>query len=354
MRGMSFFLRQRETKVGWHEAIPRLACLVWLGVGIAVWGAPAALAQSTGGICFEREDNEEEVRLQTPYCRSVTDNANPTTYLCWPQKNRSIVMRPRFDTCAKSCVGTTVASLTSALRGAMTTWNNVKLQEQADLCSDISLADGGPANTKFSNLFPPPEGARPDGQNVITWEEDRWSEVLESQTNPDGSAKYREPSKLLALTVTLYNPSTGSIQDADITFNGVDYQWTTDPNDTTGAKDVESVMLHELGHVIGFAHSNDTSSVMYYQSSAGSIQRQLNANDKQGLCWVYPSQKPSPGCLYVNQGQMRSDSPLACSAVAPHGRASLSGAWWSMLWLALMWTRARRSSRRPSPDRGCE
>ncbi|HTG45469.1 MAG TPA: carboxypeptidase regulatory-like domain-containing protein [Verrucomicrobiae bacterium] len=48
----------------------------------------------------------------------------------------------------------------------------------------------------------------------------------------------------------------GSILDADIVLNGVQYQWFTDANDTVNqAQFVESILLHEVGHFLGLDHT---------------------------------------------------------------------------------------------------
>jgi hypothetical protein len=48
----------------------------------------------------------------------------------------------------------------------------------------------------------------------------------------------------------------GSILDADIVLNGFQYQWFTNPSDTTNqAQFIESIVTHEIGHLLGLDHS---------------------------------------------------------------------------------------------------
>jgi hypothetical protein len=70
---------------------------------------------------------------------------------------------------------------------------------------------------------------------------------------------------------------------ADIIFNYRDFDFKTDPADTS-MYDFHTVLLHELGHFIGLGHNTSTSSsVMYPFLTASDIHRSLFAADISSL-----------------------------------------------------------------------
>lgn len=55
-----------------------------------------------------------------------------------------------------------------------------------------------------------------------------------------------------------------------------------------GAHDVESVALHEIGHLIGLEHSNVPGAVMFPTISTNTTRRTLQSDDKDGALSLYP------------------------------------------------------------------
>jgi len=135
-------------------------------------------------------------------------------------------------------------------------------------------------------------------KNVIYWVEDStfW-------TNQGGS------STTVALTWNLALPTfpldsehgTGALLDADMQFNGVNFNWrarssTTVYGCTEGASncfDVGSVALHEAGHFIGFNHVQCADAVMYPTGSGIGEVTALSAHEKEGVCKLYPPRSAS-------------------------------------------------------------
>ena len=76
----------------------------------------------------------------------------------------------------------------------------------------------------------------------------------------------------------------------DLAMNGVDFEWVLGGADavTSDAFDPVAVMTHELGHVLGLAHSPEPFATMYFGSLPGGIQATLEADDKAGICYKYP------------------------------------------------------------------
>ena len=62
--------------------------------------------------------------------------------------------------------------------------------------------------------------------------------------------------------------------------------------------DLATVLLHEVGHALGLAHSNDINSVMFSTISAGQVKLELAADDIAGIQSIYgaaASVVPLPG-----------------------------------------------------------
>jgi len=78
--------------------------------------------------------------------------------------------------------------------------------------------------------------------------------------------------------------STSGTDEADMAIN-TRYVWSTGCTAQSGAFDLQSVYLHENGHVAGLGHSTDLSAVMYpsYQTARCA----LAADDRAGIAALY-------------------------------------------------------------------
>ena len=94
---------------------------------------------------------------------------------------------------------------------------------------------------------------------------------------------------VLALTEVWYDTETGEIMEADVTLNDRDFQFTTDPRDTTlwsgGRAYIENVLTHEFGHAYGFAHSGLLQSTLLYREAKE--QAHLSCDDQVGVRAIY-------------------------------------------------------------------
>lgn len=121
-----------------------------------------------------------------------------------------------------------------------------------------------------------------------------------------GFANRPELDRVLAAASFLVDMSTGSIVESDIFVNSI-HQWSVAPNGEPGRFDLESVLLHEIGHVSGLGHSalGETEirseggrrviaaqAVMFPVAfGAGSIAgRTLKPDDIAGISDLYPDQ----------------------------------------------------------------
>ncbi|MBL8041002.1 MAG: matrilysin family metalloendoprotease [Chthonomonas sp.] len=71
-------------------------------------------------------------------------------------------------------------------------------------------------------------------------------------------------------------------------FDDTEHQWAI--GSVTNAFDVETVALHEIGHIIGLAHSSVQGSVMFASVSSNFTKRVLTQDDISGAQALYPSQ----------------------------------------------------------------
>lgn len=116
-----------------------------------------------------------------------------------------------------------------------------------------------------------------DGRAHVVFHEDAW---------PSGLVP-----RALAQTVVEVD-GRGALLDADVHVNGVDHTFATDGRD--GAVDLRSVLVHELGHVLGLGHSTDATATMAAAIS-GLRARTLEADDEAGVCTLYPG-RGAPTC----------------------------------------------------------
>jgi hypothetical protein len=89
----------------------------------------------------------------------------------------------------------------------------------------------------------------------------------------------------VARTTTWYINTT--VTEADINFN---VYYNFDNIGQPGCFDVYSVFLHETGHPAGLDDlyaPSDSSKVMYYASTTGTIKRALTQDDKDGIAAIY-------------------------------------------------------------------
>lgn len=95
----------------------------------------------------------------------------------------------------------------------------------------------------------------------------------------------------LARTLTSYDEDSGELLDADILLNAESF------DDWSSMKvDLRSVLIHELGHVLGIQHLNvSTESVMnQYPYQAGIVRHRLDEYERASVGKIYFGSKASP------------------------------------------------------------
>ena len=155
----------------------------------------------------------------------------------------------------------------AALRAALDTWNDVRR-------TSFRFAFGGTSHRCPSLSFDCPAPSAPDGFNDVGW-----------RPIPLNDPEF----VIFGYVVTDVDVFTGEATEADIVLNTdvTPFAWFTD-----GAQhvDVQSVILHELGHVAGLDHAFTLEAVM--GPALLEVRRTLASTDVDGLRFVYPERPP--------------------------------------------------------------
>jgi hypothetical protein len=114
----------------------------------------------------------------------------------------------------------------------------------------------------------------------------------------------------LALTTVVFRTETGEILGVDMELNGTVSFSIGDPDSVS--YDLQSVLTHEAGHMLGLAHSTEADATMFPSYAPGSIEkRTLSADDQLGICAIYPNREqrvaasgpvPSTACDLASVG----------------------------------------------------
>ncbi len=209
---------------------------------------------------------------------------------------------------ATSCVGFSIdgrlsnnldpAATRKAITGAFMAW------------SDLACG-AGRATLTFSPLGDTTcnkAGYVRDGPNVhvVTFRDDDWN--------------YNDTDNTLAKTTVTFDTTTGEIFDADIEVNTATNPVTTGE---VGVRfDLQSLLTHEVGHLIGLAHSSGFEATMNPNYEIGTTKiRKLTADDVEAACAAYPPGRPA-SCTPTPRGGLAPN----CDPPAPEGGCSIGPA----------------------------
>lgn len=257
------------------------------------------------------------------WVRSVTDKGTP---IFWP------------GTCtwiAPDQTGTpdlTFKVVQDALARSIANWQNVTLKAG---CSYLVINQDPPIASE----------AHYDKVNVLKFRTDKWCRPAEGKT-----AEMCYSGAAAAITTVFYvsdpgKPADGSIVDADIQMNDVNFTFTV--HETAGPlkpdtqeADLENTLTHELGHFQGLDHTcldhpvaspptdgatgkqvalcdevinhmvpiseyyRVTQATMFNFATAGEVSKRTpKADDIAGICGIYPVAKNPNKCERPNMGK---------------------------------------------------
>jgi len=172
---------------------------------------------------------------------------------------------------------------------------------------------------------------------------------------------------LVAITLTRFEPTTGEIVDADIVLNNVVFSIEEITPDTScgnnsARHDLANTMVHEVGHLIGFAHVAGADATMFANATnCETKKRDLSMDDRDGVCTVYPSDGPIVTCVPSISGYNDSSIQAFRGQCTRYNQEPIEGCdcssirntdenkytFWSSFLLSML-VIARRSSKRKS------
>lgn len=155
-----------------------------------------------------------------------------------------------------------------------------------------------------------------DGQNAVHFRDHDWP--------------HHDLHSNVALTTLSIDRFTGRILDADVELNSFAQPFFSRAE--LSKYDLELVLLHEAGHVLGLSHSTAEASKMAAQySEPASGLRWLALDDEQAICESYPPSHGSQSCRLSTDALVLCDTLEHCRWVA----VVLLGACWlvfGVLW----------------------
>jgi predicted Zn-dependent protease len=152
--------------------------------------------------------------------------------------------------------------LRKAVRESFSAWTEPE-------CTNLRLVEGAltdNAEATYNN-----EGSN---MNLVIWRDEDWPYA-------SGTA--------FALTSVTFPRNSGVIHDADIEINSDRYTFSNLENRSSELVDLRNTLTHEVGHLVGLAHTSEEKATMYGSASIGEInKRTLHEDDIKGVCSIYP------------------------------------------------------------------
>lgn len=162
------------------------------------------------------------------------------------------------------------AALQNIVSKSCKEWSNVS-------CSNFKVWYAGLTNEDRIGYNP----YTGDNANILVFRENDWN-------------SYRS---IIGLTTVTFDHSTGEIVDADIEFNAKYFAFSTSTLPGSDKIDVGNTVTHEMGHVLGLAHSYDPDATMFpYADNSDTTKVTLADDDIQAICTIYPSGGKTSSC----------------------------------------------------------
>jgi Matrixin len=198
--------------------------------------------------------------------------------LFWPGR----LVELRLNASAGSKAGT-LNALSTVLQASATSWSKLACDAPSGAPS-VTLTLGSLTNASTVGYA---QGA--PNENLVVFQDVTWP-------YPD--------AQQLALTTLTFQKSNGALVDADLEVNGTKNLIVSGAVPPNGF-DLETILKHELGHVLGLAHTSVAGATMFPTYDAGSVEQRVQKQDDiDGICKAYPPNRlsgaaPSSGCCAV-------------------------------------------------------
>jgi len=232
------------------------------------------------------------------YCRTMTcDPMNPEDVCQFDKHSCVVTGRPLFwpggnievwaDSAGSMTRGVTGAQTVTLLKRAYAQWMSAQCENGDNPFLDVVVR--GQVNNGVAEFDREP-GA--ENINVVVYQDTEWPYA----------------SSAVAITTMTFDVNSGEIVDGDTEMNARDYVFAVEPT-VAGEIDVQAVLTHEAGHVVGLAHTDVSGATMEAAAhgSAFTRLRTLEADDEAGVCEIYdPTEESASGCV-CDIGRRRSE-----------------------------------------------
>lgn len=211
-----------------------------------------------------------------------TPNLGPSVF--WD--DRTVVVRPHGGGYEVSA-----SELRRVLVRGTTAWTAVD-------CSDLALTVGETTVQETIGFNWHAGSGDAINQNVVLFRDNTPGDELDQWVHTLGA---------LAITTVTFDSRAGRLVDADIEINDASFSFTTCDLDEASCRvayDLENMLTHELGHVLGLDHppSGDPGAfeaTMFASTSEGAVdKRDLADDDIAGVCTIYPAGVGEAGECY--------------------------------------------------------
>ncbi len=209
-----------------------------------------------------------------------TPGLGPSVF--WPR--RTVFIRPHGGGFEVS-----QGKLIDTLKKSAASWSGLD-------CSDLAVELGEPTLKRVIGFDWHKGSGSPENENIVLFRNDTTGDELDRWVHSLGA---------LAITTVTFDAHTGRLLDADVEINDVAFEFTTcDLEECEIVFDLENMLTHELGHVIGLDHPpNDEEgafdATMFASASEGDIgKRDLAPDDVDGACTIYPRGTAQAGECY--------------------------------------------------------
>lgn len=219
-------------------------------------------------------------------------------YLYWPQRTIDYTLNKL------GCKDVSLQATLGAVKRSFFTWASPS-------CTDIYfIYKGLSAETKTNLVLG--QNEKPDLANLVVWH-NTWP--------PKGVSSADVTKEMPAVTTVVYSTETGVIVDADIDLNGHDFFWTSTDDATKSATDIQNILTHEIGHLLGLTHSSNQGATMYESTHQSELEkRTLHADDQLGVCTIYPFGDTTP--KGSGQGSVPQEVQGGCATARGGGGAT--------------------------------
>ncbi len=175
-------------------------------------------------------------------------------------------------------------ALASSMQLTEQTLEDAFLAWQGAPCSDLNFEFRGIQEVLRASYI---EGGK--NQNVVSFHHEIWP--YESGT--------------IALTTSTFDTITGDIKDSDIELNAKEFDFIQVDDSCAreqGHMDLQNTLTHEIGHLIGLDHPENTpefaDTTMFARAPACEVKkRTLDADDRLAICTIYPAGEANNPCF---------------------------------------------------------